>query len=74
MCAIYPSKRFAIAKEEKIMSIRGALLCIALGTSAMALPGPSHAGVNVDIDIAPPALREEVLLAPRPGYIWAPGY
>lgn len=56
------------------MSIRGALLSIALGMSAFALPGIGHAGVNVDIDIAPPAPREEVVPAPRPGFIWAPGY
>ncbi len=56
------------------MSIRGALLCIALGTSAMALPGMSYARVNVDIDIAPPAARVEVVPAPRAGYIWAAGY
>lgn len=56
------------------MSIRGTLLCIALGTSAMALPGMSQARVNVDIDIAPPAARVEVVPAPRVGFIWAPGY
>ncbi|MDB5985237.1 MAG: hypothetical protein JWR16_290 [Nevskia sp.] len=35
---------------------------------------PSQAGVRLDIDIAPPAPREEVVPAARPGYVWAPGY
>lgn len=32
------------------------------------------AGVDVDIAIAPPAPRVEVLPGPRAGYAWAPGY
>jgi hypothetical protein len=35
---------------------------------------PSHAGINLDIDVAPPAPREEVVPPPREGYVWAPGY
>lgn len=50
------------------------MMSIALGASALALPGVSHAGVNVDIDIAPPVLREEVVPAPRAGYVWVSGY
>lgn len=41
---------------------------------AVATPGLSSAAVNIDIDVAPPAPRIEVVPAPRPGYIWAPGY
>ena|SRR5882757_9902006 len=48
-------------------------LCIAGG--ALAAPTLTLAGsIGIDIDIAPPAPRVEVMPAPRPGYVWAPGY
>ena len=56
------------------MSIRTAIFCAAFALSAVAAPQFSHAGVNVDIDIAPPAPREEVVPAARAGFVWAPGY
>ena len=40
------------------------------GFSAPVLSAP----VNVDILIAPPAPRYEVVPVARPGYVWAPGY
>ena len=40
------------------------------GFSAPVLSAP----VNVDIRIAPPAPRHEVVPVGRPGYVWAPGY
>jgi hypothetical protein len=48
------------------------LLLIAAGT--LAAPVTSYAGVNVDIDIAPPALRVETAPPPRMGYVWGPGF
>jgi len=48
------------------------MLLIAAGT--VAAPVTSYAGVNVDIDIAPPALRVETAPPPRAGYVWGPGY
>lgn len=56
------------------MSIKTILLCAAMGVSAVAMPVISQARINVDIDIAPPAPREELVPAPRAGYEWAPGY
>ena len=47
-------------------------LCL-VGAAAMA-PAAGAANVSVDIDIAPPASRVEVVPAPRVGYVWAPGY
>ena len=54
------------------MSLRHALLCalIALGSAAM----PAAAQIVVNIGVAPPAPRYEVVPAPRSGYVWAPGY
>jgi len=40
------------------------------GFSAPVLSAP----VNVDILIAPPAPRHEIVPVARPGYVWAPGY
>ena len=56
------------------MTIKTALLCAAISAAATGVPAVSQARVNVDIDIAPPALRTEVVPAPRRGYEWAPGY
>lgn len=47
-------------------------LCIA--GSAIGAPTLALAGIGVDITIAPPAPRVEVVPAPRPGFVWAPGY
>jgi len=35
---------------------------------------PAVAAVGIDINIAPPAPRVIVAPAPRPGFVWAPGY
>lgn len=35
---------------------------------------PMVASADVWVDVAPPPVREEVIPAPRAGYVWAPGY
>jgi hypothetical protein len=35
---------------------------------------PSLARTYVDVEIAPPPALVEVVPAPRPGWVWAPGY
>jgi hypothetical protein len=54
------------------MSMRNVLLCtlIAVGSAAM----PAAAQLTINIGVAPPAPRYEIVPAPRPGYAWAPGY
>jgi len=56
------------------MTIKSAMLCAALGVGAGLLPGVGSARTYVDIDIAPPAPREEFIPEARIGYVWAPGY
>ncbi|HEY3732132.1 MAG TPA: YXWGXW repeat-containing protein [Steroidobacteraceae bacterium] len=57
------------------MATRKLLLATLCLTAAASLaPAVSSAGVNVDIDVAPPAPRVEVVPAARPGWVWAPGY
>lgn len=56
------------------MSIRTAILCAVFGVAAAATPMISNARVYLDVDIAPPAARVEVVPAARPGYVWAAGY
>lgn len=56
------------------MSIKTAVLCVALGVGAGLVPSIGSARAYVDIDVAPPAPREEVVPGPRRGYEWAPGY
>jgi len=51
------------------------LLLAALATSAIGLaPLPSFAAVSVYVDVAPPAVRYEVVPASRPGHVWQEGY
>jgi hypothetical protein len=56
------------------MSIKTAIFCVALGLGAGALPSVGSARVYVDVDVAPPAPRVEVIPEARAGYVWAPGY
>ncbi len=55
------------------MKMKTALLCATLGLTA-GLSGVASARAYVDIDIAPPAPREEIVPGPRAGFVWAPGY
>jgi len=51
------------------------LLLSAIVASTFAAVAPAaQAGVDVYINVPPPALRYEVVPAPRAGYVWAPGY
>jgi hypothetical protein len=47
-------------------------LCMAV--SAMTVPTVASAGIDIDIDIAPPPLRIETVPPARVGFVWAPGY
>lgn len=59
-----------IHRHALILALAGLLV---LGSVAV-VPMAAQAAVNVDIRIAPPAPRIEVVPAPRAGYVWAPGY
>ena len=54
----------------KRKALAAALLVSALG----AIPFAASADKVIVVDRAPPAAREEVVPAPRHGYVWAPGY
>jgi len=56
------------------MSIRTRILVAALALGAIGVPVASDARVYVDVDVAPPPPRVEVVPAARVGYVWAPGY
>jgi hypothetical protein len=56
------------------VSIRTRIVVAALALGAIAVPVVSNARVYVDIGVAPPPLRVEVVPAARVGYVWAPGY
>ena len=56
------------------MSIRTRILVAVLALGAIGVPVASDARVYVDVDVAPPPPRVEVVPAPRVGYVWAPGY
>lgn len=53
-------------------SLMAALCVAALG--ATAIPTTASAQVGVYLNIAPPPPRNEVVPAPRRGYVWVPGY
>jgi hypothetical protein len=56
------------------MRIQTALYGMVLAAGAVLAPLSSEARVVVDIGVAPPPARVEVVPAARAGYIWAPGY
>lgn len=56
------------------MSIRARIVVAALALGAIAVPVASEARVYLDVEVAPPPPRVEVVPAPRVGYVWAPGY
>jgi WXXGXW repeat (2 copies) len=55
-------------------SYRSVLLSACMAVSAASVSPLASAGVNIDVDVAPPPLRVETVPGPRPGYVWAPGY
>ncbi len=61
-----------------LSTTRKLALLVALGiASAGALYAPIAAaagGLDIGIDVAPPALPYEVIPPPRAGFVWAPGY
>ena len=58
------------------MRARTLILSLLVTTATAVLPIVSRAAVDVSIGIVvgPPAPLVEVVPAPRPGYVWAPGY
>ena len=56
------------------MAIRNRILLAAVALSTAIVSLPSTARTFVEIQVAPPAPRVEVVPAPRVGYVWAPGY
>jgi hypothetical protein len=56
------------------MSIKTAMFCVAMGAGAALVPSVGSARVYVDVDVAPPPPRVEVIPHERHGYVWAPGY
>lgn len=50
------------------------ILSLSLAGSAVLMPVVASAAVDIDIGVAPPAPRVEVIPAPRAGYVWAPGF
>ena len=56
------------------MRARHKLLAVGFTAVSLALPLGAQARVDVDINIAPPPPRYEVLPPPRVGFVWAPGY
>jgi hypothetical protein len=53
---------------------RRKLLTLALPLAAVVCAGSALAGPLLEIEIAPPAPREERIPPPRAGFVWAPGY
>jgi hypothetical protein len=49
-------------------------LGLGLGASAYAPDAAARTDVSVQIGVAPPPPRYEVIPPPRVGYVWAPGY
>ena len=57
-----------------MVSRKALIAALLVAISAIAAPALTVAAVNIDIDVAPPAPRVEVVPGPRHGYLWAPGH
>ena len=53
-------------------SLLVALLAASLGS--ISAPAAARTGVDAVLNFGPPAMRHEVIPAPRHGYVWTPGY
>jgi WXXGXW repeat (2 copies) len=61
-------------KEQHMKSYRtNSLVALCLAGSAFAAPTTANSGAAVTTDVPPPPPRVESV-APREGYVWAPGY
>lgn len=54
------------------MLIRKGLIVLSILSVVTTLPAMARS--YVDVEVAPPPAREEVIPAQRAGYVWAPGY
>ena len=50
------------------------LASLGLAAACALAPAVGISGVNVDINVAPPAPQVEEVPGPRAGFVWAPGY
>jgi hypothetical protein len=53
---------------------KGWFVALCLSAAAVVTAPRAHAQIGIDINVAPPEPRVEVLPPPRPGFVWAPGY
>jgi hypothetical protein len=54
--------------------MRKLLIASLLAAGVAGAPALAQARVYLDVDVAPPPDRVEVVPAARPGYVWVPGY
>jgi hypothetical protein len=70
---VRPTLLFIPDGDSKMLT-RTALFCAVIGMAASAAPMLGNARGYVDVEIAPPVARVEVIPGARVGYAWAPGY
>ena len=56
------------------MSMRNVLFCALIGLGPVAMPVAAAVNVSINLGVAPPEPRYELVPAPRAGYAWAPGF
>jgi len=56
------------------MFMRNVVLCALITLGSAAMPAAAEISISINLGVAPPAPRYEVVPAPRRGYAWAPGY
>ncbi len=56
------------------MSVQCMLSCLLIVFGALVMPAFAQVEFNIGIEVAPPPARVVVLPAPRPSFIWAPGF
>ena len=58
----------------RLHPVSATLLAAGLALGTLLVPDLASARTYVEIGVAPPPPRAEVVPAPRVGYVWAPGY
>jgi hypothetical protein len=67
-------KRFGLTASLVALSLAALAPTVAMADSVGMRVGGGGVSIGIDIGTPPPPPRVEVIPAPRPGLVWAPGY
>ncbi|ODU92707.1 MAG: hypothetical protein BGP23_15140 [Lysobacterales bacterium 66-474] len=60
--------------QPRNLALLAALAIAGGATLAITPPASAQVSIGISVGTPPPPMRYEMVPAPRPGYVWAPGY